>query len=426
MVLLVVGVVVFVLNRFGSNRSAAPTADGTQAPVRQTTITYWGLWEPSAVLAETLAEFEAQNPDIRVEYQQQAFRDYRERLQTAIAGGRGPDVFRFHASWVPMLRAELDPMPDTVYGPEEYQTTFYPIVASQLELNGRYVGVPLMYEGLALLYNRQILDVANARPPQTWSELADLANILTLRNGRQVQRAGLAIGNAGNVDNFSDILGLLILQNGGDPSRPSDPKTLEAITFYTDFFTKNQVWSAQLPSSTIAFARGEVAMIFVPSWRIHEIVNQNPNLQIGVAPVPQLGDTKITWGSYWAEGVSAQSPNNAAAWRLIKYLSSVEGLEKMHADATRQRPFGELYPRVEMANVLAENPFAAAYLADAPYAQSWYLNSRTHDNGLNDQVIKYYEDLINALTQGGADVDKVLPAAQQGIQQVLRQYNLTR
>lgn len=428
LLLVVLGVAWFLISKVLAPKTpvaTTPTTTKTTAKT-QTVITYWGLWESTPVLQETLAQFESQNPGIKVNYQQQTYRDYRERLQAAIAGGKGPDVFRYHASWVPMLRSELSEMPATVYSAAEYSSTFFPIANQQLQSNGKYVGVPLMYEGLALIYNKEIFNTANAQPPKTWAELRDLAVRLTIRDGRQIRRAGVAIGNAANVDNFSDILGLLMLQNGANPADPTSPKAQEAIQFYTDFYTKSKVWDSSLPNSTVAFARGDVAMILAPSWRIHEIKTQNPNLTIGVAPVPQLGSSKITWASYWAEGVSAQSKNKEASWKLLKYLSSAEALQKLHSDASKERNFGELYPRVDMANMLSDSPYAAAYLSDAPYAKNWYLNSFTHDNGVNDQIIKYYEDALTSLANETGGASASLTTVAQGLLQILRQYNLTK
>src|SRR5690606_306277 len=112
---------------------------------------------------------------------------YRERLQTAIASGNGPDIFRFHASWTPMLRNELAPIPASIYSAGEYNSTFYPVAAKQLQLNGQLVGVPLMYDGLALYYNKEMLQAADAQPPTTWAELRTLATKLTIRNGDTIQ-----------------------------------------------------------------------------------------------------------------------------------------------------------------------------------------------------------------------------------------------
>ena len=57
------------------------------------------------------------------------------------------------------------------------------------------------------------------------------------------------------------------------------------------------------------------------------------------------------------------------------------------------------------------------------FAQTWFLASRTFDNGLNDKIIKYYEDAVNAMVNG-TSASKALVATEQGIDQVLSQYGL--
>ncbi len=393
-------------------------------PGQQTTITYWGLWEPSETLTQVFSEFEQQNPGVKVSYVTQSPVDYRERLQTAIASGKGPDIFRFHASWTPMLKNELAAMPSSVYSASEFQSTFYPAATQQLTSNGQLVGVPLMYDGLALYYNKDMLRTANAVPPKTWADLRTLATQLTIRSGDTVQRGGLAIGNTSNVEHFSDIIGLLMLQNGADLTKPTSPEARDALLFYTNFIKTDKVWSEALPSSTVAFARGDVAMMFAPSWRAHEIKAQNPQLNFGIASLPKLGENQITWATYWAEGVSAQSKGKDASWKLLKYMSSAETMKALYSQQSQVRSFGEPYSRSGLANELASNELVAPYLTDAPSAKGWYLSSFTHDNGINDQMIKYYRDAINAVV-GGKSVDDVLETLSQGTTQVLRQYGVT-
>ena len=396
---------------------------GTSKSTSSITLTYWGLWEPTAILQEVLTDFESSHPGVKVNYQMQSYQDYRDRLQNAIAQNRGPDVFRFNAAWTPMLQNELSPMPDTVYNAAEFSSTFYPAAAQMLTMNSKIDGVPLMYEGLALLYNDDALRAADAQPPKTWHDLKDLATKLTIRSGDKIQRAGMAIGNATNVDNFSDILALLIFQNGGDPSNPTSQNVSDALTFYTNFMKTDKVWDDSLPNSTMAFARENVAMIMVPSWRIHDIKALNPNLKFTVIPVPQLTSTKVTFANFWAEGVSSQSNYKTESWQLLKYMSSADVLRKLYSSASKNRAFGELYPRVDMAGELASDPYANAYLSDAPYAKGWYMSSATHDNGLNDEIIKYYQDAVTAML-GNTDAPTALGTVAQGVSQILRQYGL--
>jgi multiple sugar transport system substrate-binding protein len=390
---------------------------------RQVTLNYWGLWEPESVMAPIIAKYEAENPGVKINYVQQNSRQYRQRLQAAIRDGSGPDIYRFHNTWVPMLREDLSPAPASVFSTSVLQQDFYPNMSKDLVSGTQVLGVPLMYEGLALLYNRNMLQAANALPPTDWQQVRELALRLTLRNGQRIERGGIALGTTGNVDHFSDILGLMMLQNSADLSNPVSMNAQSALEFYTIFSRVDQVWDTTLPPSTQAFASEQVAMIFAPSWRIHEIQELNPNLNIGVTRLPQIDGTQVTWASYWAEGVSSTSRNKEEAWKFIAYLSQPEQLRAMHSSAGSLRGYGELYPRVSMASELRTNPLLSPYVDDALYGQSWYMSSATFDEGLNDGVIQYYADAVNAMNQSG-DALRSLEAALPGIQQVLSRYGV--
>lgn len=425
--LLVIGGVVFGITRFLGGTEPGPTTDQPSDPgavprAEGVVLTYWGLWEPESVMQSVFDDFQEQT-GIMVDYRQQSSRDYRTHLQSAIAAGSGPDVFRFHATWVPMLREELAPLPSRIMSVAEYEQIFYPIFSQQLQHNGQLVGIPLMYDGLGLYYNVDILRTANEEVPETWAELRALATRLTVRSGNVIERGGLAIGNAENVEHFSDILGLLIFQNGGNPSQPLTSEVKDAIQFYVSFAKTNPVFSTTLPSSTIAFARGEVAMMLAPSWRVFDIKHINPELNFDIAPAPKLSESDLGWASYWAEGVNSKSPHKDEAWQLLKYLSSPDVLRKLYSEQSQIRAFGEIYPRQDMASDLAGSKYVEAYLLDASASTSWHMCTRTHDEGINDQIIDYYRDAVNsALT--GTLTESHLQTLSQGVNQTLRQYGL--
>ena len=426
------GLLIFLISRLfgGKSTPVQPGDQQTTVPAQQQTVlTYWGLWEPTAVLDEIINEYEEANPGIKIDYRVQSHKDYRERLQTAIASGNGPDIFRYHASWVPMLAEDLAVLPAGVMSAQEYQSTFYPVTAQQLQIEGKIVGLPMMYEGLMLYYNTEVLQTAGVEPPTTWSELKQLANELTVpaskndRSNQGIQRSGLAIGNASNVDHFADVLALLILQNGGDPSEPAFTEVRDALTFYTNFVIVDQVWDSTLPNSTVAFARGDAVMMFAPSWQAHEIKNLNPQLQFATAPLPQLSEEKVAWANYWAEGVNERSGNKSAAWNFLKYLVSAEVMQKLYSAQSQVRTFGEPYSRQDLAENLQDDPYVGALLSDAPIATGWYMSSATHDNGINDNIIDYYRTAVNAVLAGN-NMDEILLALEKGVQQELRQYGL--
>lgn len=430
------------------------------------TLVYWGLFEPEAVFQQVIADYEKEHPNIKIKYSEENLRDYRERLQSAltrqgssdksalesqVTPRESPDIFRLHQTWVPMLANYLSPMPPSVYDAAAFEQTFYPSAKESLRWQGQYLGVPLGIDGLSLYYNEDIFKAAGKTPPKTWGELKTTACELTVRDSQgKIRTAGIAMGTTNNVDHWSDVLGLMMLQNGVDLANPAHCRQesgsavgeqevclgRDALVFYTIFATDQvcldetvnvgAVWDQFMPSSTYAFATGMTAMYFGPSWRAFEIKELNPSLNFKIVPVPQLEDKKLAWSSYWVEAVAKNSPHAQEAWEFLKYLSSEKVLQKLYQAQSAQRgSFGEPYPRVEMASLLQDQPYVGAFIQQAPYAQTWYLCSRTGDNGLNDKIIKYYEDAVNAVNSGKEPLS-ALTTTTQGVAQVLQQYGLSR
>ena len=193
------------------------------------------------------------------------------------------------------------------------------------------------------------------------------------------------------------------------------------MTFYTIFSTQDKSWDSAQPNSVYAFATGTVAMILAPSWQIAEIKAINPDLKFGVAPAPTLPSTKVALASYWMESVPKNSPHVEEAWKFIKFLSSESSLQKIYAAGTQVHALGVPYPLTSLASSLSSDPLAGPYITQAPNYTSWYLSSRTYDEGLNDQLIKYYEDAVNTINSGSG-VDSVIKTLDAGVTQILTKF----
>jgi len=391
---------------------------------KEITLVYWGLWEPESVMNQVIADWQKEHPQVKIEYSLQSKQQYRERVQSALARGEGPDIFRYHVTWLPMLKNQLDSLPAEVMSASQFETTFYPVAATQLRSGTSYLGLPLEMDTLALFYNKEIFQTAGKTPPTTWDELRRTAiELTTVDEAGKIQTAGVALGTTNNVEHWSDILGLMMLQNEADLANPTGSLAEDALTYYTIFNTTDQVWDLTLPNSIMAFASGQVAMAFGFSWDVFEIKNLNPDLEFGVVKAPQLSGTNVAWASFWVEGVNNKSEYKKEAWEFLQYLASQETLTKLYQAESQLRLFGEPYSRVEMAEQVKSNPLTAAFVDQAPQAQTWYLCSRTDDNGINDKMINYFKDAVNAVNANQTPTE-ALETAASGVSQLLSQYGL--
>lgn len=386
-------------------------------------LTYWGLGagEDEAVFRPIIVNYQLQNPKIKVAFVKQSPLNYRTRLQTQLQAGQGPDIFLIHSSWLPMFSGELSSIVEEVITADEYTKTFYPMAKETLSKGGKIYGIPKEIGGLALLYNEDILKAAGVGVPGTWQEFLDVARRVTVKNTTgQIQTAGAAMGTTSNVDFWPEIIGLLFLQQPeGSLTEPANQSGSEVLQFYTSFVTdpKNKTWDVTLFSSSQMFSEGKLALFFATAAKATALKVENPNLNFKVAPVPQLPGGRVSYGGFWAIAVSARSKNQKKAWEFVKYLSTPEVIQA--------RSTLLLYPRQDMASLQAGDPILGAYITQAPFYKSWYLNSDARDVGLNNEIMKLYEEALNSALQTG-DSRGALQSIQPGIRQVLDKYKLSK
>jgi len=398
------------------------------------TLQYWGLWEPQAVIQPIIADYQKLHPNVTIQYKKMSSTGYRETVTARLAEGVGPDIFRFHNTWLPMLKNELAPVPDKTLTTAQLDSSYYPVVKRDLKIGQQYYGLPLEIDTLGLYINSDILKAAGATPPKSWEEFKTLAQNLTVRdNSGKILTAGAAIGTTGNVEHWSDILGLMMVQNGTDMTKVgstvlSDNSNagVDALNYYVSFAKgDNRVWDDTLDNSMSAFSQGKLAMFFGPHWEAFDIKTINPSLNFVVVPVPQLSGTNITWATYWIEGVARRSKNQAAAWDFLKFLSSKDELKKFYSQASTLRLFGEPYPYTDMASLIKDDPVAGAFVQQAPTAVSWFVSSRTFDNGLNDKMIAYFNDAVNGVYKDTMTAKSALDTVEKGVATLLTQYGLS-
>lgn len=424
--IIIVGLIVFGVSKLLG--SSAPK-EGSVAPGQTVTLTYWGLWEPIQVMKPVIDEFESENPNIKVSYQFQSPQDYQDRMKTAIESNKpGPDIVRMHTTWLPVFAKDLlVALPGTVTA-TDMSTNFPSIVSKLLVVNNQVYGVPMTTDGLGLYINTAMFQQKSLDTPKTWDDILTDAKALKEVDPQtgKITRAGIALGNTTNVDNWPDIVTLMLMQAGVDLTNPQGKAAEDTLSFYTDFVTKHRVWDETLPTSTVAFANEKVAMIFAPLWRAPEIKAINPALAWKIVPIPQLPDSDVvTWASIWFEGVPKNSAHPKEAWTFLNFLSTAKAQQLLFDSAGKDRDFPQPPAHKSLASTAQNNPYDAPYIQSIDTAKTFYTASDTRDSAtsINSRMIKYLEDAVNGITMNQTPTSTLQTMAQ-GFQQVLSQYGL--
>jgi len=371
-------------------------------------LEYWGMFEPVQVMEPLINEYMQKYPNVVINYTQRDYENdlarYKRSLLTRLKEGSGPSIFRVHSTWVPEYYSEIS-QNNSYTDLNEFDRRFYPVAKDQcVDVNGKVLCIPLMYDGLALFYNVDMFNAEGLTEPRSWDEVREAAIKLTKKNGAVITRGGAALGTAGNVSNASDILGLMFAQsNVTIPDSFDTEAAASALTFYVNFSTVHKVWDDSMPDSIVAFSTQKVAMIFARSWQVHDIFNLNPTLKFAVAPLPQLPNlegsmTNDTWASFWVETVSSDltDAQQKAAWHFLDWLSQPKQQLALYSEASKYRRFGEIYSDVSLQNNLVSSLFVGPIIKDASFSTTSII---TEDSG-NDEYVVVMHEAINAVMKG--------------------------
>ena len=312
----------------------APKSNITTDPV---TLSYWGLYVPKEVMDPLIKKYQELHSNVTINYEEQkptTVAEYKEKVATRITSGSGPDIFRAHNTWFGYLNNIMSPIPTEVMQETEYTQRFYNIALQSSKIGGQIYGMPLEYDQLILIYNKDFFSEAGiVNPPQTWEEFRLNAIKLTKKDGTgAISQAGAGVGVVDNVHYATDIVGYMFSQSDVTiPNFLDDPASLSVINYYKGLADSDKVWSLNLPDTPTSFANGKVAMIFGTTETLRDILATKKTVNIGVTNAPQVpsleGSNNLTdtyWANFWMEAVSKNSKNTLVAWDFLKFLSEEE------------------------------------------------------------------------------------------------------
>lgn len=396
------------------------------------TLTYWGLWDEKAIMEPIIADFEKANPNIKIQYEMQDIKglgQYIERLTTRINNGTGPDIIRFHSSWTTQLKNYLLPFPQAFLKQTQLEEDYYQTVERDMKLNGAYYGIPLSIDTLAMFVNTQLLQAKGLPVPDDWNEIYEkyAPNLAVKDQNGRILTSSIALGTYDNIAHASDIIAMLMLQNGADfdDLSANEGESVEgALKFYTSFsLGRDAVWDDTLDNSILAFSKGNLAIYFGYSNDVFSLRSLNPNLEYQVASVPSLAGRNSTVASYWAEGISVKTKHSEEALLFLQYLSRPETLTKLNQIKTKISPIGVLYPRKSMSPLLSSNDLMYPFVAQADNAQTTYFSADTYDGekGMISQMNVYLGNAIRSINNNSS-VSSATEDLINGVNQVLSRY----
>jgi multiple sugar transport system substrate-binding protein len=310
----------FALAACGSGDDAG-TADG---PV---TLTY-GIWDKNQepAMRQIADAFEAANPDVTVAIELTPFSDYWTKLQTAISGGTGPDVFWMNGPNIQAYASNgaLEPLGDL-------DTSGYPQGLVDLyTVDGALYGAPKDFDTIGVWYNKDLFDAAGVDYPSddwTWDDYVATAERLTDPDAG-VWGSAAALNDQQNYYNTIAQAGAEVVSADGTTTGYGTPEALTGLEFWTDQIaaglSPTQEQMADTSPETL-FTSGKVAMYWSGSWSaVAYDTNDAVSDIVDVAPLPAgpQGNQSVIHGV--GNVVNAGGEHKDVAARFAEFASSEE------------------------------------------------------------------------------------------------------
>jgi ABC-type sugar transport system permease subunit/ABC-type glycerol-3-phosphate transport system substrate-binding protein len=337
------------------------------------------------------------------------------RFLVSVAGGMPPDLIRFDryaiTEWAARgAFAKLDDFvtrdassadPAAVRPENFYKSCWDEVIYQNPVTNDRGIfAIPADVDDRALFYNKDLLKRGGyvdangeARPPQTWDELAEMAVKLTEHDARG------AIKRLGFAPNFGNAwLYLYSWMNGGQFMSAdrkhctlNSPPVVEALEWMTRIYDslggaeiayafQGGIQSGRVstaPGELDPFAQGRVAMKIDGYWSFPEVLAQfgrDLNYAVAVPPLPASeiakGKQGFSWVSGWCFAIPSTARHKEGAWELLRFLCSQRAIQIIgDSERLRLESIGRVYVPTQNANRNINRWLFDNYIASNPAIQ---------------------------------------------------------
>lgn len=392
------------------------------------TVTVWGDLPSEAVNSVFNANASTMDKSLNIVYIEKASESIDKEFTEALASGQGPDLIIISQDRLLKNKSKLVAIPYQSISERDFKETFVEGGELFMSQEGIY-GLPLSVDPMVLYYNRDLLSSAGeARPMAYWDEIFSLASKLTQRDAAgNIVQSTIALGETRNINNFKEILSLLMLQAGtpitgyiGLELRPLLSHSFDlpvspaesALDFYTQFSNPTKAfysWNRTVPEAQTRFTSGDSVYYLGFASELIPLRNRNPNLNFGVARVPQsrVSGRIITYGKVHAVSITRGSRNPAAAFRAALLLASREIAEPLS--------FELILPsaRRDLLSVKQNDAVISVFFEAALQTRAWLDPENNVTRGI-------FQNMIDGVTSGRARTQEAISAANREMETLMK------
>lgn len=299
---------------------------------------WFGSEEETKIIREIVADFEKENPDIKVIIQMVEWLRFNEKLLTMLLGHRAPDLCRMSVQWCKRY-AELEAFADiSELIPSTELSDFVDSRLASCKSGDQLFGLPHSSIGLMMFYNAEVVEKAGVKLPQppaeawTWDELEQNCKLI-------MEKTGIKYGWSTYRGWFPFII--FFYQNGGrvfddtfTRSTFARTENVAALQWFVDQHQRGiapiSSWTGGDPGAEL-FMRGFCAFHITGNWSLVTFSKRITEFDWGVTYLPRNVRRATNVGG--ENLVVFNTKNKESAVKLLRFLTSKEQLARFSRQA---------------------------------------------------------------------------------------------
>lgn len=382
----------------------APTAAPTPSPPATLTLTIWHSWDASQeqVFRELFVAYQGLHPGVTIRLEQVPVERIVAAYEEAVLSGAGPDLLAGRSDWIGRLAQQQVIVPLGSILPGAYWEGFYPFALAGVESDGYRYAVPYACETVALYYNREYV----GDPPTTTARLLEQAATWT-----SPEQSGLAFPlTFYNTAGYLYAFGGRLLDDAGRPMVDTGEMLVWLSWLQMVRATPGVVAADSYGQADSLFKGGAVAMLVNGSWALSDYLDALGSDRLGVAPLPQLDETRAWPTPYVGYHTLMVNPvrlveHPQAVLELLQFLGGPEAQQRL-AVGVNAVP---TWQYIDLANA----PLLAAFVQQAQLGRPRPVSPR--EQSLWDPL----DTLLYNVTAGQEPVGLALEATQAQVEKLL-------
>jgi len=265
------------------------SADGTQE------VEFWTMQlQPDFTdyFNTLIADFEAENPDIKVRWVDVPWGDMQSKILTAVSAGTAPDVVNLNPDFASQLASKQAWLPLDDRVPAEEKSLYLSKIWDANTLAGESFGLPWYLTTRVTLYNTELFEAAGiTQPPTTYEELATAAKQIKEATGKYAFFISFVPEDAADVLQSFVQMGVPLVDENGNAAF-NTPEGKAVFQYWTDLYQQEllprEVLTQGHRRAVELYQAGETAILASGAEFLSTIEKNAPDIAAATASSPQI------------------------------------------------------------------------------------------------------------------------------------------